>query len=106
MDSSPLSDEERDALVDELLRLLPWTKQPLQAERYEKATESLVLQVRHNKLSLPAAWPAEQRRAFLVSDFAPFVYRHALRCVEQPGSAVGMESATGMGRVSTQMSLK
>jgi hypothetical protein len=75
------------------------------SERYEVAEQSLLLQIQHNDLQLPTDQTAEQRFAFMKDVIVPLIVQQSLRCLAQPGTPVGIESATATGRISTQMNL-
>ena len=102
--NTPLTHAERQHLITNLFAALPWRQgAALQtAERYDVATQSLLLQIEHNDLRLPSG---SNRLQFLDDVIVPRVVEQALRCMAQPGAPVGIESATATGRLSTQLAL-
>ena len=105
--TTPLTPSEREHLTAALLGALPWRQGAAieTAERYDVATQSLLLQIEHNDLQLPKTSTDEQRLTFLDTVIVPRIVEQALRCMSQPGAPVGIESATATGRLSTQMAL-
>jgi hypothetical protein len=107
-DTTSLSATERHVLKDAVLSALPWRKNHIGSilmERYEMVEQSLILQIEHNDLQLPVQQTDSERIEFMKEVIVPRIVQQTLRCMAQPGTPVGMESATATGRLSTQMNL-